>query len=259
MRVIIERDGPAMSRRAASIIAALVLAKPDAVLGLATGDTPIGLYRALIRLHVEDGLDFGQVTTFNLDEYLGLQPGHEQSYHRFMDDHLFAHIHVPRANIHLPDGLTADVDAHCADYEARISEAGGIDIQVLGIGSDGHIGFNEPGSPLASRTRLAVLAAQTIADNARFFAREEDVPRAAITMGVGTILEARTCLLLARGAHKAEVVANAIEGPITSQISATALQLHPDTRVILDFCAAGNLARKAFYMHTERVLADLGR
>lgn len=259
MRIIIERDPAAMSQRSASIIAALVRAKPDAVLGLATGDTPIGLYRELVRLHAKEGLDFGQVTTFNLDEYLGLHPEHEQSYHRFMYQHLFDHINVPRGSIHIPDGLAADVDAHCADYEAEIAKAGGIDIQVLGIGSDGHIGFNEPGSPLASRTRLAVLDAQTIADNAKNFQRREDVPRAAITMGVGTILEGRTCLLLASGEHKAAVVAQAVEGPITSQISATALQLHPDTRVILDFCAAGDLARKASYMHTEQTLADLGR
>ncbi|RKY70466.1 MAG: glucosamine-6-phosphate deaminase, partial [Candidatus Latescibacterota bacterium] len=213
MRVIIEQDYDSMSKRAAEFVAGIVRNKPDCVLGLATGSTPIGLYKELIRMHQEEGLDFARVTTFNLDEYYGLAPEHDQSYHYFMHDNLFNHINVSPANINVPSGTAPDVNGACAHYEEMIEEAGGIDIQVLGIGGDGHIAFNEPGSSLGSRTRLVTLDEGTIKDNARFFEKEEDVPHLAITMGVGTILEARKCLVLASGAKKAGIIAEAVEGP----------------------------------------------
>lgn len=256
MRVIIEKDYDAMSKRAAEIVADLVRTKPDCVLGLATGSTPIGMYKELIRMHKEEGLDFSLVTTFNLDEYYGLPPDHEQSYYYFMQENLFKHINVSPHRVHVPSGLAKDVKAYCESYERMIKEAGGIDLQVLGIGGDGHIAFNEPGSSLASRTRLVALDEQTIRDNARFFEREEDVPRYAVTMGVGTILEARRLMLLANGKKKAEVVARAIEGPVTSQITASALQLHPDVVIILDEEAASELKRRDYYLHAERMIKE---
>ena len=255
MRVFIEQDYEMMSKKAAQIVAEIVRNKSDCVLGLATGSTPVGMYEELIRMHKEEGLDFSRVTTFNLDEYYGLAPSHDQSYHYFMREHLFDHINLAPQNINVPSGLAKDVVVYCAEYERMIQEAGGIDIQVLGIGGDGHIAFNEPGSSLASRTRLVVLDEQTIRDNARFFEKEEDVPSFAITMGVGTILEAQKCLLLANGIKKAEVVAQAIEGSITSQITSSALQLHPDVVVGLDEEAASHLKRKDYYKHAERMLA----
>ena len=244
MRVIIERDYDAMSKRAAEIVAEVVRERTDCVLGLATGSTPIGLYKELIRMHQEEGLDFSRVRTFNLDEYYGLAPDHPQSYRCFMHRYLFDQINIPPQNIHVPSGLAEDVQAYCARYEAMIQEAGGLDIQVLGIGGDGHIGFNEPGSALDSRTRLVALNEQTTRDNSRFFEQEEDVPRFAITMGVGTIMEARRCLLLASGSKKAKVIAQAVEGPITSQITASALRRHPDTIVIVDEEAASEIGVK---------------
>ena len=259
MRVIIVEDYDAMGRRAAEIVSEVVRGKPDAVLGLATGSSPVGLYAELGRLHREEGLDFSRVTTFNLDEYLGLPREHAQSYHLFMQEKLFRHINLPASHMHLPDGTVHGVDAYCTRYEQMIQEAGGIDIQVLGIGGDGHIGFNEPGSSLSSRMRSVVLEQQTIADNARFFARAEDVPRMAITMGVGTILEARACLLVASGVARADIVARALEGPITSQVTASALQMHPRTVAVLDEAASSNLERKAYYHHAEQVRAEWGR
>jgi glucosamine-6-phosphate deaminase len=185
------------------------------VLGLATGSTPVGLYRELIRLHRLEGLSFANVTTFNLDEYYGLKRTHPESYWRFMHDQLFDHIDIPSTQIHLPDGTVArqDVFAHCRGYEEAIAEAGGIDLQILGIGRTGHIGFNEPGSSADSRTRLVTLDSVTRRDAARDFLGEENVPRHAITMGVGTILQARRVVLLAWGEMKADVVAQAVEGP----------------------------------------------
>lgn len=247
MEVIITETYEEMSALAARLIRQQLMKKPNSVLGLATGSTPVGLYKELIRLHREEGLDFSQVTSFNLDEYLGLPPSHEQSYRYFMDDNLFNHINISRGRIHVPYGHAESVVAFCEWYEEEIRKAGGIDIQVLGIGADGHIAFNEPGSSLGSRTRLKTLTQQTIEDNARFFARREDVPRFAITMGVGTILEARKILLLANGKKKAEIVADAIEGPITSQVSASALQLHRDVVVLVDADAGSKLKRADYY------------
>ena len=247
MEVIICSTYEDMSKVAAKMVADLLNNKPNAVLGLATGSTPVGLYKELIRMHKEDGLDFSQCTTFNLDEYVGLPPGHDQSYHYFMNEHLFNHVNVPRQNIHVPSGTAKNHVAFCAWYENRIKECGGIDLQVLGIGSDGHIAFNEPGSSLGSRTRIKTLAKQTIDDNARYFARVEDVPIYAITMGVGTIMEARKVLLMANKKGKAEAVAQAIEGPVSSSITASALQLHPDATFFLDSDAATKLKMREYY------------
>lgn len=247
MEVVISETYEEMSRLAAREVARVLNSKPNAVLGLATGSTPLGLYRELVRMHKEEGLDFSQVTTFNLDEYVGLTKDHPQSYHYFMHENLFKHINIAPQNIYIPSGTTDNYRAFCAWYEQRIKEVGGIDLQLLGIGSDGHIAFNEPSSSLGSRTRIKTLARQTIEDNARFFDRIEDVPVFAITMGVGTILEARQIILLANGEKKADAVAKAVEGPITSMITASALQLHPDCTVYLDRAAASKLQMIEYY------------
>ena len=243
MEIIIQPTPEAATEIAARLVARLLKEKPDAVLGLATGSTPLPLYRALVDMQ----LDWSRVRTFNLDEYLGLAPEHPQSYHHFMWENLFRHVNIRPENVHIPDGLAADVPAFCADYEARIRAVGGIDLQLLGIGSDGHIGFNEPSSSLASRTRIKTLTQRTRADNARFFASADEVPSHVITMGIGTIMEARTNLLLAFGAKKAQALAEAAEGPVTAMNPASALQLHPDTRVCLDEAAATQLKRADYY------------
>jgi glucosamine-6-phosphate deaminase len=255
--VIILPDAENVSRRAARIIAERVRKEPASVLGLATGSTPLGAYRELIRMHREEGLDFSRVRTFNLDEYVGLGPSHPQSYRYFMQSSLFDQINIDPHNTHVPDGLAADFEEYCEQYEKMIDDAGGIDLQLLGIGSDGHIAFNEPGSSLGSRTRLKTLAPETIRDNARFFDGEAAVPRLAVTMGVGTILESRRCLLVAYGSSKADAIAAAVEGPITAQITASALQLHRDVTVVVDEAAAKKLARREYYDAVERSHAML--
>jgi len=247
MEIIVKDNPDQMSRSAATIVARVLNAKPNSVLGLATGSTPLGLYRELVRMHKDEGLDFSQVTTFNLDEYVGLTQRHPQSYHYFMDENLFKHINIPRRNIYIPSGTTANYKAFCQWYEDEIKRCGGIDLQILGIGSDGHIAFNEPTSSLGSRTRIKTLAKQTIDDNARFFDSPEQVPIYAITMGVGTILEAHKILLLANGRAKAGAIAAAIEGPVTSMITASALQLHRDAMAIIDREAASQLKMLEYY------------
>jgi glucosamine-6-phosphate deaminase len=247
MEVIVKPTYEEMSRAAAKEVVTLLNAKPDAVLGMATGSTPLGVYQELVRLHREEGLDFSQVRTFNLDEYVGLPIDHPQSYHYFMHENLFKHINIPPQNIHIPSGTTGNYRAFCEWFEQQIKACGGIDLQILGIGSDGHIAFNEPTSSLGSRTRLKTLAEPTIDDNARFFEKREDVPIYAITMGVGTILEAGRVIILANGKNKANAIAQAIEGPVTSMITASALQLHPITRVFLDEEAASELSMRDYY------------
>ncbi len=247
MEIIITKDSEEMSDKAAEIVIAQIKAKPDTVLGLATGSTPEGLYARMVRAHKEDGLDFSSVVTFNLDEYVDLAPDHEQSYRSFMNRHLFDHINVNKENTHVPDGLATDLGEFCRRYEQMICEAGGIDIQVLGIGRDGHLGFNEPGSSLASLTQVVTLAPETIEDNSRFFQSEEEVPRFAVTMGIQSILNARKCLMLASGRGKAEVVKGCVEGPITAMVTASALQMHTDAVVILDEEAASMLDRIDYY------------
>lgn len=259
MRIRVVSNYEEISKEAARIIANQIRSKPDSVLGLATGGTPIGTYRELVRMHKEEGLDFSKVVTFNLDEYYGLDPSHPQSYHYFMFQNLFNHVNINPENVHIPDGLARDVEAFCREYEEEIRRHGGIDLQLLGIGRDGHIAFNEPGSSLASRTRLVVLAEETIKDNARFFEREEDVPRFAISMGCGTIVEAKRILILAEGLGKADAVAAFIEGPVTSQITASVLQLHPDVTVIVDEKAASKLRRLSYYKWADEMLSSRAR
>ncbi len=243
MEIIIQPTPAAATDVAARIIARLLREKPDAVLGLATGSTPLRLYQVLVDMN----LDWSGVTTFNLDEYIGLPREHSQSYHSFMWENLFRHVNIKRENVHIPDGNAADIPAFCAAYEAAIHAAGGIDLQVLGIGTDGHIGFNEPTSSLASRTRIKTLAPRTRKDNARFFGSEEAVPHHVITMGIGTIMEARLNLLLGFGSSKASAIAEAVEGPITSLNPASILQMHPVVKVCLDEPAASLLQRADYY------------
>ena len=247
MEVRIQSSYDEMSATAAIEVKNVLNSKPNAVLGLATGSTPLGLYRELVRMHKEEGLDFSQVTTFNLDEYVGLSSTDPQSYHHFMHENLFRHINIAPHNIYIPSGTTDNYTAFCDWYEQRIVDCGGIDLQILGIGSDGHIAFNEPTSSLGSRTRIKTLARQTIEDNARFFERPEDVPIYAITMGVGTILDAGKIILLASGENKSTAVAAAIEGPVTSMITASALQLHESVRAYLDKSAASKLQMVEYY------------
>src|SRR5207253_8443469 len=247
MEVVIKRDYDQMSKAAAQLVVDVLNTKPNAVLGMATGSTPLGLYQELVRLYKAGHVDFSRVTTFNLDEYVGLPANHPQSYHYFMREHFFQHVNIPQHNINIPSGTTSNYPAFCDWYERRIEECGGIDLQIVGIGSDGHIAFNEPGSSLSSRTRLKTLAKQTIDDNARFFDRPEDVPIYAITMGVGTIMEARQILMLANGVKKADAVAAAVEGPVTAMITASALQMHPNTKAFLDEAAASKLMMREYY------------
>lgn len=253
MEILIREDYESLSRTAAAIIAEMVRTKPDCVLGFATGGTPIGTYKELVRMHKEEGLDFSKVRTFNLDEYLGigidlsLSYENDQSYARFMHEELFKHINIKEENIHIPDGKTNKPEKFCAWYEQEIKNCGGIDIQLLGIGGDGHWAFNEPGSSLASRTRIQKLAQQTLDDNYESFykkakVKKEDMPHSAITMGIGTILESRHALMIVNGINKAEIVAAAIEGCITSKVTASAIQLHPGkVTVILDKAASSKL------------------
>jgi glucosamine-6-phosphate deaminase len=257
MRVVILPKADDVSRRAAEVIADCIRSKPNAVLGLATGGTPLGTYGELIGAHHSGRVSFCNVTTFNLDEYVGLGPEHSQSYGYFMRENLFSKADFDLTRCHVPSGLADDYDVYCRAYERQICDAGGIDLQLLGIGSDGHIAFNEPGSSLASRMRLKALTERTRSDNARFFAAGEEVPSLAVTMGVGTILEARKILLLATGANKANAVRAFIEGPVTSQITASALQLHPHVTVLLDEPAAEWLQRRDYYDQVERIQSQV--
>ncbi|HUJ09501.1 MAG TPA: glucosamine-6-phosphate deaminase [Verrucomicrobiae bacterium] len=243
MEIIIQPTAAVASGIAARLVARLLREKPSAVLGLATGNTPRMLYQELARRKLE----WSKVTTFDLDEYVGLPPEHPGSYYQFMRENLFRHVNVTPANIHVPDGMTKDIPGFCAHYEQAIRAAGGIDLQVLGIGSDGHIGFNEPTSSLSSRTRIKTLTAQTRRDNSKFFECEADVPHHVITMGIGTILEARQIVLLAFGEQKAQAIAQAVEGPISAMCPASVLQLHPDTKVFLDEAASRLLTKVDYY------------
>jgi glucosamine-6-phosphate deaminase len=247
MEVVILKDPQAASQAAGDLVASLIRNKPAAVLGLATGSTPVGLYRELVARHKAGEIDFSKVSTFNLDEYAGLQPEHDQSYYRFMQENLFFHINIPARQTHIPDGLADDIPAHCEQYERDIKAAGGVDLQILGIGANGHVGFNEPTSSLVSRTRIKSLTKHTIDENARFFGGPEEVPRHVITMGVGTIMESRQVLMLAFGEKKARAVADMIEGPLASYVPASMLQMHPKTTVFLDEEAAMELKRSEYY------------
>ncbi len=270
MDIIVRDNYSDISLYTAKLIAALVKSKPDCVLGLATGGTPIGTYKELVRMHKEEGLDFSQVKTFNLDEYYGAGFDSEkpyeqdQSYARFMYEELFKHINIKMENTHVPDGRAKDPAAFCKWYEDEIKKAGGIDLQLLGIGGDGHWAFNEPGSSLQSRTRLQALTQQTLDDNFEMFYKDagfgrEQMPHFAITMGIGTILEAKNIIMIANGAKKADVVAKSIEGPLTSQITASAIQLHSGgVTVVLDTAAASKLNGLEHYKHVEKMKLEYG-
>jgi glucosamine-6-phosphate deaminase len=243
MEVIIGPNKSEAVQSAARIIAKELRARPQLVVGLATGSTPLLLYREFVQMN----LDWSSVTTFNLDEYVGLPGDHPASYHKFMWENLFGQVNVAKSNVHIPDGLAKDIPDSCRRYEEAIQLAGGIDLQVLGIGTEGHIGFNEPGSSLASRTRIKTLTMQTRADNAQFFGSAKHVPHHVITMGVGTIMEARQILLLAFGKNKARAVAQAVEGPVTAMCPASVLQMHRSVRIVLDKPAAGQLTKADYY------------
>ncbi|MGI6684519.1 MAG: glucosamine-6-phosphate deaminase [Bacillota bacterium] len=270
MDIIIRENYDEMSKYAANIIARLVKSKPNCVIGLATGSTPIGTYKELVRMHREEGLDFSQVKTFNLDEYYGIgidldKPyPMDQSYARFMYEELFKHINIKKENTLVPDGLTKEPHKFCQWYEEEIKKAGGIDLQLLGIGGDGHWAFNEPGSSLASRTRIQALAQQTLDDNYESFYKKAGIERSqmphfAITMGIGTILEAKNIVMIANGKKKADVIAKCIEGPITSQITASAIQLHSGgITVVLDKEAASKLKNLDHYMRVEKMKQEYG-
>jgi glucosamine-6-phosphate deaminase len=247
MEVIIQENQKVASILGAKMISNQVRAKPESVLGLATGSTPLLLYKELIKLHNEVGLDFSKVTTYNLDEYVDLPASHSSSYSHFMKENLFQYINIPEYRIHVPDGLTPDIPAFCRQYEASIAASGGIDIQILGIGSDGHIGFNEPTSSLSSRTRIKTLTRQTIEDNRVYFDKSEKVPKHVITMGIGTIMESRKVILLAFGSKKAKVIKEMVEGPISSLIPASILQMHSSAVLLVDQEAAAKLEKKDYY------------
>jgi glucosamine-6-phosphate deaminase len=247
MEVIIRPDDEAAAGLVAQIIARELRAHPHLVLGLATGRTMESVYRLLVRMHRDEGLDFSLCRTFNLDEYVGLPESDVHSYRHYMNQHLFRHVNVDLRNTHLPNGTAADLEAECSRYERSIARSGGVDLQLLGIGQAGHLGFNEPLSALRSRTRVKALAPQTLEQNAPLFADPALMPRRAITMGVGTILESRRCVLLATGAEKAGIIAQAVEGPITAMISATSLQLHSHCTVVVDEAAASRLQGAEYY------------
>jgi glucosamine-6-phosphate deaminase len=257
MRVVILDTPEAVSRRAADIFCQTISQVPTSVLGLATGSTPLGTYQELIQRHRNGQVHFSKVSTFNLDEYVGLTPDHEQSYWYFMCKNLFELADFRLERCFIPDGSASDLSAACQSYEQLIAQAGGIDLQLLGIGSDGHIAFNEPGSSLASRTRVKALTERTRNDNARFFQSLAEVPKLALTMGVGTILDARHVVLLATGKNKSAAVRALVEGPVTAQVPASALQLHPRVTVLMDQGAAQALSRVDYYVEVEKIQRQL--
>ena len=239
MRVLVTPDYRTLSCQAAEIIGDAVRFEPRLTLGLPTGSTPLGMYEELVRKHSGENLDFSRVKTFNLDEYIGLAPNHPRSYHTYMHLHFFDHVHIPMKHIHIPDGAPGiDTDLESIRYEQAIQQAGGIDLLVVGIGSNGHIAFNEPGSSFASRTRMVDLARETRANAGRYFVSEDEVPRRAITVGIGTILESRRILLLASGSGKSGAVARALQGPVSEDMPASALQGHSHVTAIFDAAAA---------------------
>ena len=248
MEVIILPDADRAASLGAWLIARQLRDVPDSVLGLATGRTMERVYARLARLHSEEGLDFSRCRTFNLDEYIGLPPDDEHSYRHYMNRQLFARVNIDPRNTYLPDGMAADLKAACRAYEESIKRCGGIDLQLLGIGVSGHIGFNEPLSALRSRTRDKALTPATLQQNAGLFGGDPNrVPRRALTMGVGTILEARKLVVVVTGAEKADILAQAVEGPVTSMVSASAIQLHEDCKVIVDEPAAARLKGGDYY------------
>lgn len=234
MRIYQTKDYNEMSRKAANVISAQIITKPDAVLGLATGSTPIGAYKELIRRYQNGDLDFQNIRTANLDEYKGLSKDNDQSYAYFMRTNLFDHVNIKAENTNIPDGLNADADAECARYDQVVRSLGGVDLQLLGLGGNGHIGFNEPADAFTSGTHCVTLTESTISANARFFEKIEDVPRYAYTMGIKTIMDAKSILLIVSGQSKADALYRSLFGPIVPSVPASVLQLHHDVTVIAD-------------------------
>lgn len=239
MRTIVCSNYDEMSEKAAKLVVSQLTLKPDSILGLATGSTPIGLYERLCELNKAGEVDFSEAITFNLDEYYPISPDNEQSYHYFMEQNLFSKVNINRANIHIPNGCCKDPDAECEAYEAAIEEAGGIDLQILGIGQNGHIGFNEPSRDLNTSTHLTDLTESTIEANSRFFASVDDVPKKALTMGISTILKSKKIVLMACGASKRDAVRELFNEDINTDVPATLLKVHPDVVLICDKEAYG--------------------
>lgn len=244
MKWIFTKDYQILSRRAAALIAAQVSQKPDCVLGLATGSSPLGIYEQLIKWYQADELDFSQVHAANLDEYEGLAADHPQSYAYFMKENLFRHINIDQVNTYIPSGVAPDGDAECTRYDALIRELGGVDLQLLGIGHNGHIGFNEPAEDFPAGTHRVALTVDTIEANARFFSADEVQPDSAYTMGIGTIMAAKSIVLIASGAGKAEIIRDSFFGPVTPKVPASILQFHPNVTVVVDEAAAALIPRK---------------
>lgn len=238
MKVLIKDNYNELSKVAALEVLELINRKPNCVLGLATGSTPVGTYEKLIEFYKEDKIDFSRVTSFNLDEYKGLRGDHPQSYKFFMDNVFFNHININKENTFLLDGMAIDIEKECIEYDKKIDNKGGIDLQILGIGGNGHIGFNEPSEELIIHTHLTKLKAKTIKDNSRFFNSEDEVPTGAITMGMGSIMKASKIILLISGESKAEIAEKVIKGDLTTKLPASLLKLHPNCTVILDKEAA---------------------
>lgn len=247
MRIIEAKNYEDLSKKAAEIIAAQVTLKPNAVLGLATGSTPVGTYKNLIKKYEEGELDFSQVTSVNLDEYKGLSGDHDQSYRYFMNDNLFNHVNIDKSRTSVPNGLEEDAAKACADYDAVIESVGGVDLQLLGIGGNGHIGFNEPAEEFKVGTHCVKLTESTIEANARFFESIDDVPKYAYTMGIGNIMNAKTVLLIASGKNKAQAVYDSFFGPVTPHVQAYILQLHRDAIIIADEDALSLAREKGVY------------
>ena len=242
MRIYKAKDYEDMSRKAANIISAQVILKPDCVLGLATGSTPIGLYKQLVEWFEKGDLDFSEVQTVNLDEYKGLNRENDQSYYYFMHDNLFDHINIPEENTHLPNGMEMDSEKECARYTKLIQSMGGVDLQLLGIGHNGHIGFNEPSESFDKEVHCVNLTQSTIEANKRFFASADDVPKQAYTMGIKTIMQAKKILIVANGEGKADIVRDAFFGSITPQVPASVLQLHNDVTLVADEAALSKVS-----------------
>ncbi|GAA1763985.1 glucosamine-6-phosphate deaminase [Kocuria aegyptia] len=241
MDIVIVPNASDVATYAADVVAARIAGTPDTVLGVATGSSPVGIYRELARRRAEGALDLAHLTCFALDEYVGLAPEHPRSYAAYLDREIVRPFGLDREQVRVPDASRADLDEAAEEYEQAIAAAGGIDLQILGIGTNGHIGFNEPISSLSSRTRVTALSAQTRADNARFFDRPDDVPTHCLTQGLGTILEAGRLLLVAQGERKAAAVAAAVEGPVAARCPASVLQFHPRATLVLDEAAASGL------------------
>ncbi|SHJ51165.1 glucosamine-6-phosphate deaminase [Clostridium amylolyticum] len=238
MKIIIVKDYDEMSKVGADLIAEVINKKPEAILGLATGSSPEGLYSELIKKNKNNEIDFSNITTVNLDEYVGLSGEHPQSYRCFMNDKLFNHINIDKERTFVPNGLAKDIEEECNNYDKKIEELGGIDIQLLGIGNNGHIAFNEPAKELSYGTHLTGLTESTIKANSRFFASMDEVPKTALTMGIGSIMRAKKIVLIASGESKGEAIAQLVSGKITTEVPATMLQVHPDVTLVVDEAAA---------------------